>query len=207
MRMLTDRSEFVRNSHWRDLGAGGFEEVVEGVEGLGDDVDVGDDGHEVGVADPAGDDVPVEVAGETGTGDVAEVEADVEAAGVHEAAHQLEESLDFVLAFEEFFLGEIGEIGFVLNWCNEEVAVVVGVPIEDGDGRFAPVEDEVFGVVVFGEITTEETAIGLFVVLGSGDVIESPGSPELLEEDLMVGAGLRRRLVGVHKAVKGYWTN
>ena len=42
------------------------------MEGLGDDVDVGDDGHEVGVSDPAGDDVPVEVAGESGTGDVAD---------------------------------------------------------------------------------------------------------------------------------------
>ena len=84
------------------------------MEGLGDDVDVGDDGHEVGVSDPAGDDVPVEVAGEAGTGDVAEVEADVEASGVHDATHEREEPLDFMLAFEEFFLGEIGEVGLVL---------------------------------------------------------------------------------------------
>ena len=95
------------------LGTGVFEEVVEGLEGLGDDVDVGDDGHEVGVPNPAGDDVPVEMAWESGTGDVAEVEADVEAAGVHDAAHQLEEPLNFMLAFENFFLGEIGEVRFV----------------------------------------------------------------------------------------------
>ena len=159
---------------------------------MGNDVDVGDDGHEVGVADPAGDDVPVEVAWEAGAGDVAEVEADIEASGIHDVAQKFQETLKFMLAFEEFFLGEISEVGLMGFGGDEDVAVVVGEAVEDGDGGFAAMEDEIFGVVILGEIAAKEAAGGFLVVLGRSDVIEPPGSPELLEEDLMVGAAVGR---------------
>src|SRR4051812_9486125 len=63
----------------------GGQEVVECLEGLDDHAGVGDGGHEVGVALPAGDDVPVEVAGQAGAGGAAEVQADVVAVGAHQA--------------------------------------------------------------------------------------------------------------------------
>ena len=52
-------------------------------DGLGDDAYVSDGGDEVDVAVPAGDDVGVEVVGDAGAGGFADVDAEVEALGVH----------------------------------------------------------------------------------------------------------------------------
>lgn len=55
--------------------------LVKLLRGLGDDADIADNAHEVGVAIPAGDDVLVEVAGDAGPGAAAEVDAEIEALG------------------------------------------------------------------------------------------------------------------------------
>ena len=49
---------------------------------LGDRLGRADGGDEIGVAVPAGDDVPVKVAGQSRAGAAAEVQSDVEAVGV-----------------------------------------------------------------------------------------------------------------------------
>ena len=48
---------------------------------LRDDLDFADDAHEIHVAGPAGNDVLVQVPGDSGAGDPAEVDADVKALG------------------------------------------------------------------------------------------------------------------------------
>src|SRR5437868_12121043 len=65
----------------RSRGPGFLELFEGGVEGLGHHAGFGDRRHEVGVAAPAGQDVHVEVAGDSGARDAAEVGAHVEAVG------------------------------------------------------------------------------------------------------------------------------
>src|SRR5437764_4215317 len=77
-------SSGMRTSHLTTRAQPRRQQVVQRVERLDDDLDVGQDGHEVGVAVPARDDVPVEVAGKARPGGVPQVQPDVVAVGVHQ---------------------------------------------------------------------------------------------------------------------------
>src|SRR4051794_8894780 len=72
-----------RGGLFADCGYCIFELEVRLLDGLGDDADVADDGHEIDVAIPAGDDVGMDVSGDAGAGAFADVDADVEALGIH----------------------------------------------------------------------------------------------------------------------------
>src|SRR3954469_18654337 len=87
--------------------------VVELRHRLRDDADVGDDGHEVGVAVPAGDDVLVEVAGNACAGAAAQVDADVEALGAHPIFEELDDGGGLYAEVGELVGGEFFEIGLV----------------------------------------------------------------------------------------------
>ena len=112
----------------------GFELVVLVEEGLGHDVGFCDDGHEVGVAFPAGDDVLVEVFGEAGAGGSAEVVAEVEAVGVHGGFHDAEGGGGELMDVGLFLGGEFFEVGEVAVGDDHEVAAVVGVAVHDDGG-------------------------------------------------------------------------
>ena len=148
-----------------------------GFEGLGDDADLGDGGHEVNVAGPAGDDVGVDVAGDAGTGAVADVEAEVEALGVHGAGE------DFLAVDEEvhdlgaFIGGTFFEGGDVAVGGDEEVAVDVGVFVEHEEAVGGTADDEGGGVAFGGFGGGAEEAV--FGAVGDGfDVVEAPGGVE-----------------------------
>ena len=63
--------------HSRSIRISADEPVVELEQALDDDLGLPQDGHEVRVAVPARDDVPVEVAGEPGPGGLAQIQADI----------------------------------------------------------------------------------------------------------------------------------
>ncbi len=113
-----------------ELGESFFEEVEGDVGGLGDDADVGEDGHEVDVAVPAGDDVGVDMAGDSGAGDFTDVDADVEALGVHGAIEGVLAEDEEFHDFGAFLGAAFGEGGGVAVGGDEEVAVDVGVFVE-----------------------------------------------------------------------------
>src|ERR1700744_2332278 len=71
--------------HWMEVGDGLFELAEGFFDCLRDDADVADNRHEVDVAIPARNDVGVDVAGDAGAGDLADVDADVEALRIHGA--------------------------------------------------------------------------------------------------------------------------
>ena len=148
-------------------------------DGLGDDADIADDGHEINVAVPARDDVAVDVAGDACAGALADVEADVVALGVHgEGEGLLAEGEEFH-DLGAFIGGEFDGGWGVAIGGDEQVAVDVGEFVEHEEAEGGAGEDEV-GLVLFGVLGGfAEEAVGWAV--GDGfDVFESPGGVEEL---------------------------
>jgi hypothetical protein len=147
--------------------------LVERVEGLGEDASVGEDGHEIVVAFPAGDDVEMEVFDDAGTGAFAEVEADVEALGFDRGAEKLLGVFGEVPKFEFFAFDEHGEVGDFPVRDDHHVADGVRVAVHDEEGVFATGDDEVGGVI--GGLGGVEEEIGS----GAGfEVLDAPWGPE-----------------------------
>ena len=159
----------------------GLELVVLLEEGLGHDVGFSDDGHEVGVAVPAGDDVLVEVFCETGTGGAADVIADIEAVGAHILFHDAEGGGGEVGDVGMFFGGELFEVGDVAVGDDHEVAAIVGVAVHDDGGGAAAFEQEVVAVGRLLKNTAEEAAVGF----GLLNVVDAPRRPDGLMHDLL----------------------
>jgi hypothetical protein len=160
-----------------EFGDGVFEEFIGDVEGLGDDADVGDDGHEVDVAVPARDEVGVEVSGDAGAGAFADVDADVEALGVHGAVEGLLAEGEEFHHFGTFFGGAIEGRGGMAVGGGEEMAVDVGVFVEHEEGVGGTGEDEV-GVVLVGGFGGGAKEAVLWAVGDGFDVVEAPGGVE-----------------------------
>ena len=141
---------------------------------MGDDADVAEDGHEVDVAVPAGDDVGVDVAGDAGAGDFADVDADVEALRIHGTFEGVLAEHEEFHDFGALFGGAFGERGGVPVGGDEEVAVDIGIFVEHQEAVRGAGEDEVCVVLVWGFGGAAEEAV--FGAVGDGlDVVESPG--------------------------------
>ena len=186
-----------------------FELLVAGFQGLGDDADLADDLHEIGVAVPPGDDVHVQVAGQACAGTTAQVDADVEALWVDGRGEQMLGQGGQVDQTGALWRGQIGELGYVFARSDQEVAVGVGVAVEHQDAALVLEQDEavlgVGAVRVSGGGLAQEAGFalgGAFGLRRSGggvgveltDVIPSPGRPEvvvILMHVLRVGSGLR----------------
>ncbi len=153
----------------------GFEETKRFFDGLGDDADIADDGHEIDIAVPAGDDVGVDMPGYAGTGDFADIDADVETLGVHGAVECSLAEDDEFHDFGSFLYCAFGEGWGVAVGGDQQMPVDVGVFIEHEHAMGGAGEDEV-GIVIFRCFGrhTEEAFLG---TVGDGfDVVETPGS-------------------------------
>src|SRR5688500_14094639 len=75
--------------------------------------DVADDGHEIRVAGPAGDDVLVEVAGDAGAGAAAEVGAEVKTLRGEGALEQPEDARRLLSEVELLGVGQLFEVRLV----------------------------------------------------------------------------------------------
>ena len=155
------------------------EEVVCGFEGLGNDADFAHARHEVRIAIPTGDDVPVEVAWDSSSPGRADVESDIKSIGVESGLNPGDGVSDELVDFEEFSVGKIREVRGVLIGSDHEVTACVGVAVKYDKGMFSAVEDKVFAVVGLGGKIDENTA-GLVGRVCGFDVIESPRCPKLI---------------------------
>lgn len=153
--------------------AGGFggEDFPGFGEGLGEDAGLAEDGHEVVVAGPAGDDVGVEVV-DAAAGGAAQVEADVEGVGAVGGAEEFFAKDNGGHEVGLFGGGEVGEVGDFAVGYDEEVAGVVGEAVEEEVAEGGAVNDEGGAVVAEGG-EVGEGALGLGRAR-SGDVFHAP---------------------------------
>jgi len=152
-----------------------LELCVNDIEVFRHDFDIGDGGHEVGIAVPARDDVVVHMFGKTSAGDFALVDAHVEAVGRHQLAQGFEGQLRLRHQF-----GEGGGIQFfecfdMLKWRYHEMPVVVGVAVKHHKTPLATIENMILGVAVFSWQGTKNAPLWLWCLwLNKG---HAPGCP------------------------------
>ena len=114
---------------------------------LGEDFHVGENGHEVGVAGPARNDVQVDVIRHTGSGNSPQVPAEVEAlraVGLGQGAQPLTGE---PVQLEDFVVLEVGDLTDVANRRNHQVAGRIREAIEQDERTPAAVDDEPLLVV------------------------------------------------------------
>ncbi|MFM1944802.1 MAG: hypothetical protein RI897_3784 [Verrucomicrobiota bacterium] len=155
---------------WAEL-AGEFRE------GLGHYRVVSQDGHEVGITGPAGDDMQVQVFCDACSGALAEVEADVEALGFHDLAQCFLTGLGKAHEVEHFIVSQVGEVGALPIGDDEQVTAGVGVGIEERVAGATAGDDEV-GFIFVGLADGGEEGVVLRGGFGGEDVLDSPGRVE-----------------------------
>lgn len=181
--------------HWTFGGAGSGVPIHRGAELRGrlserlrDDTGACNDGHEIRVTRPPGDNVQVEMFHDTGACDSAQVGPDVESVGSHDLAecglalagdeHELEELVGF----------ESIEIRDLPVRDDHEVAPVVGIGVQEGVAG-ATAKDDMVGDVFRGlpDLVEEGMVAGLGRGLWSEDVVDAPGSVQDGHGDRMPG--------------------
>ena len=130
-----------------DGGEPGVEPRPRLVERLDDDALVGQHRHEVVVAGPARDDVPVEVVGDPRARGAAEVHPDVHPVRRVHRLHHRDGAPQLLAEIGVRLGGERPEVGEVRPRDHHHVAGVVGVPVEAGERVRRAVDDEVLAVV------------------------------------------------------------
>ena len=144
-----------------------------------------EDRHEVGVAVPAGHDVPVEMSGEAGTGGLALVQPDIITL---RAEHPIEDQRHPAQDLDR--LDEVGPFEFPQRppmdaRGHEQMPVIIRVTIEHDDRVGAAEHEEVVAVAVVGEPLAEEApAGGLRRGGGLVDVLRAPGGPDPTQHDI-----------------------
>ena len=176
------------------------------VEGFGQDAGLGGDGHEIGIATPARKGVKMDVVGYAGSGGFAEVHAEVKAV----RAVDLAEATLYALSGEDHLLRGFrrkgGEGVDVPIGQDEDVASGVRVGVEADEAVEAAMDDvgcllrgllghAVGDSVVGGGDHVAEDAVHVFgsgpigergrdagagLLVGAGDVVIAPGSPETI---------------------------
>lgn len=141
-----------------------------------------DDGHEVRIAVPAGQDVHVDVSRNTGSGHRADVKAEVQSVAAVDGTNVSFGQPRKARKFNPFRLRQIFDPGDMTIGRDHHMAVGVGVEIEQAETVFGPEQDEGFWIVCGSQLMlVAKDAVGLGALL-SGDVAVSPGAPEMIHE-------------------------
>jgi hypothetical protein len=139
---------------------------------------VAEDGHEVVVAGPAGDEVAVEV-GDAAAGGGAEVEADVDAVGLEGGVEEFLAEDDFFHEVGAFGGREFEEVVDLAKRDGEEVAGIVGKAVENEVGKRRSVDNEGGAIVTEGG-QLGERALEVYGIARRLDVFHAPIRVELL---------------------------
>lgn len=162
----------------------------QGIEGIGDDADIAEDGHEVGVAGSAGNDVGVKVTGQARPSAVAQIVSDVKAVGLDRGAKDIHRVTDSGGYFREFSVGEVGKFAHVSRCGDEQMAVGVGKAVHDHERRLPPPKDLVGAVLRrVGPVAAKEAVVVGEFGSKRAVVLHPPRGPEIGVE-----LGHRRRL-------------
>ena len=169
----------------------GVQQVEERLKGLRNYVRICQDGHEIGVAVPARHEMPMQVAGHSGPGDFAEVQADVETIAVYQSLKCTGQSRDCLHNFQVLVGRQLVETRLVQSRGNKQVAVGIRVAIEH-DHRCRPAPNGEGAVLIWIGRRAAEEAVGAGAIrpgeIGlrsidlrvANDVAQTPGRPELL---------------------------
>ena len=104
-----------------------FQLVIGVVDGLRYDTDVAHDRHEIGVSLPAGDNMTVDMVGDTRPGDPSHVYAQVEAVGIEGLFHNTKALLLHLGMLVQLYGGQFVPTGYMTVRCDQQVPGVVGV--------------------------------------------------------------------------------
>lgn len=149
--------------------------MVEGFQPFGDDPLVADGGHEVGVPDPAGDDMEMKVVVHARSGGFPQIPANVEALGFDAFFEQGLGMGAEMPEFDDLFLGEVAHFGDLAVGDRHQVTDRIGIPVHEEKSLFATGHDEVGGIVTsLGGLGQK---IGWSLLLGL-EILHPPGSPE-----------------------------
>lgn len=88
-------------------------------------------GHEVGIAIPAGDQVQVHVAGQAGASASTEVQPCVKAVWLHHPLESLDTAIEDFYGFNAFLRGHGGEVRYMAIGGNHQMAVIIGITVEN----------------------------------------------------------------------------
>ena len=177
-----------------------LQEVVQGLEGLWNNVYVREHGHEIRVAIPPRNDVPVKVARKSCPGNFSQVQSDVESIGRHRSAEYRGHFPQILRAFEQFGIAQLSKVSLVGIWGNQQVPVVVGKPVQDNTAGVAPQEDEILAILLGMIPVFTQKTMARCRSIGRLDVAESPRCPESVvrhgpEKSVPLGRkGIRRSL-------------
>ena len=174
------------------------QQLPQRVERLWNDPRAGQHAHEIGIAVPAWDEVPVKMARQARAGDPAKIEAHVEAFGMQQLAVDPRQPGQLLHALDVFILRHVAQLACVPSRRHEDVAVVVRIAVED-DLRMRTARGhektaiDICGVVVLRGCTTQKAnaisggipfdGLGLRRRVGfaAGNVFETPRCPESVE--------------------------
>jgi hypothetical protein len=126
---------------------------------LRDDHGIGQNRHEIGVAEPAWDDVDVEVLENSRASNFAEVDADVEAVGFHELGEGVLATASEFHQIGHLFVGEAIHVTDLFVGNDHQVAASVGVSVEQSVTSAVASDDKV-GFVIVGLGDLGEQAFG-----------------------------------------------
>jgi hypothetical protein len=161
----------------QDVGQGFPEAVVERFEGLGEDAGVGNDGHEIGIAGPTGNDVNVEVVGDACARDGTDVDAEIETLGFDDFAQEGLGEESQPPKFEHLGGLQFFEGGDFAVGAGHEMAAGIGVFVENEEGRFRSSDDEVRFFLLGRGGSSGKEEVRLVAVFGLV-VLDTPRAPE-----------------------------
>jgi rhodanese-related sulfurtransferase len=127
---------------------GGNQSLIEGLETLRNDASAADDGHEIRITQPAWDDVEVKMVFNAGATGLTEIPAHVEALCLYADFEKLLRVHGELPEFDDLGLCEIGQVCHLPVGRCHEMPGGVGVLVHDEEGRLAPGDDQMLGIVV-----------------------------------------------------------
>ena len=151
----------------------------------------------------------MQMAGQTGSGDAAQIDADVETLGVQAFSINARQTGELRHTLQVFVGGHLAQLADVAARPDEQMAVVVRIAIEHDDAMLAAIGDEQLSVGVFVSVVLRCGAAQKAVVvcagwpcdrfgqcvgrrLAAGDIFESPRCPKSIEVHLVLAEAVRR---------------
>ncbi len=145
------------------------------VQRFGDHAGIGEHGHEIGVSDPPGHEVGVNVVFDSGSGSGSDIEAEIETVRVHEMFERLFAAGGQAHDLGHFFEDEGIEIADMPIGGDHEMPGIVGEVVEQDETMPAAGQDVIFSVSLGGFAFPAEEAAGAF---RSADVLDAPRGPK-----------------------------
>jgi len=161
------------------------------LDGLGDDADLAEDGHEVRIARPAGHHVDVQVSGQARAGASPDVEPDVVPVGLEGPVHDRLEVADSLHHFHQRGRLQLAELPHVVQRGDHGMPAGIGEAVEHHEAAFQPGQDQVVRVLADWRLAVAAEETTLLLASQRIDVLHPPGGPE-------VGVALGASVVGVH---------